>query len=431
MNHSLFLRSANPRRAFVLASGTALLAVVAPGLAQSQSSAFPIVPAGSAMNGGALSAPAASKTLKVTPFSPPAPRTLRVSKVDAAKAYPPVNRAAKALEAGNTAEALRLYRAAYQLDPTNPYAAPGVGTSLVIQGKFSEAAATFRNYLAIKPNDRKALRGLADALTYSKNYGQAAGVNNYILSLNARDYASLYQNAQIATYAGDYKTSESYFSRASGVKNSDPEFWAAWGESLSYRRNPRAVNAFNRALSLKPDFLRATQGLANYYAYTSQFGRAVAPLNAVLRAQPNDVKALVALGDALSYIEQPADAVNYYKRALSIQSNNVNARLGLGRALVFAGQSEQGAAELRRVLASAPGNREALEALAIAQKRDGARAGDRNLSDAFEPHAKPGAARQNFGLDWRFAVGRARSRGSSPRRMDRRRNSRPLTPKST
>ena len=213
MSHLSLLRSAAPRRAFVLATGTALLAVVAPGLAQAQSGASSILPVASSMSASAMASGsgAAPKKLAATPFAPPAPRTLRVSKVNAAKAYPFVNRAAKALEAGRTAEALALYRRAYQLDPTNPYAAPGVGTSLLIQGKFSESAKTFRNYLATKPNDRKALRGLADALTYGKNYSQAAGVNNYILSRNARDYASLYQNAQIATYVGDYKTSESYF----------------------------------------------------------------------------------------------------------------------------------------------------------------------------------------------------------------------------
>ena len=364
MSHLLFSRSAAPRRAFVLASGAALLAVVAPGLAQaqSQSGVFPILPAAPARN-----APAAPKTLTATRFVPPSPRTLRVSKANAARAYPFVNRAASELQAGNTAEALRLYRQAYQIDPTNPYAAPGVGTSLIIQGKFSDAAQTFRNFLATKPNDRRALRGLADALTYSKQYSQAAGVNNYILSLDTRDYASLYQNAQIATYVGDYKASESYFSRASGVKNTDPEFWASWGESLSYRKNPRAVNAFNRATTLRPGYVRATQGLANYYAYTSQFGRAVEPLTEVLRAEPNNIKALIGLGDALSYIEQPADAVAYYQRALTIQPNNTTARLGLGRALVFAGQGEQGAAELRRVLAAQPANRQALEALALAQ----------------------------------------------------------------
>ena len=468
-----------PGRASLLAAGSALLAVVAPGLAQAQSNVFPILPPAPTMTGtmsnSSSSAMGASKLvagkkMTVTPFTPPARRTIRVSKLDAANAYPLVNRAATALKAGNTAQALSLYQRAYQLDPTNPYAAPGVGTAQIIQGDFASAAQTFRNYLATKPADRKdlrtasarksasdqyraALRGLADALTYSRQYSQAAGVNNYILSLdsrdyasllqngqiasygndtryngsnyygttatsngdykaaesyfrralavkpndrkalrgladaltyskqyrealrindqllsyNSRDYASLYQNAQIATYSGDYKASESYFSRASGVKNDDPKFWVDWGQSLAVRRNARAVNAFTRALSLRGDYIPATQGLADYYAYTSQFGRAVEPLTAILRREPNNFKALVALGDALSYIEQPSDAVPYYQRALAVKPGDLNARLGLGRALVFAGRNADGAAQLRAVLAASPGNRAALEALALAQ----------------------------------------------------------------
>ena len=377
MIYSSFFRPVASRRVLSLASGAAVLAVVAPGLAQAQSGAFPILPAAPAMpamasmSGSARAnmsaAPTASNTLAPIPFKVPTPRTVRVSKINAANAFPYVNRAAKALAAGDTAGALALYRRAYQLDPTNEYAAPGVGTSLIIQGKFADAATTFRNHLVTNPGDLKSLRGLADALTYQRKYREALGVNNYILARAPRNFASLYQNAQIATYAGDYKLSETFFNRASGVNKSNPEFWASWGESLAYRRNPRALNAFSRALQLKPDYTRAQLGVADYYVYTSQFAKAVEPLQTVLTAEPNNVEALIALGNALSYINQPRDAVNYYQKALSLKPNNTAARLGLGRALVFSGRDAQGAAELRRVLAAQPGNREALEALAVAQ----------------------------------------------------------------
>ena len=378
MSHPFILRLATsrlaaPRRVLALAGGAALLSVVAPGLAQAQAN-FPILPAAPSMPApasmsrvGMSAASTGSGRITATPFRVPTPRRVSVSKVNAAKAYPYVNRAAEQLAAGNTAGALALYRKAYQLDPTNEYAAPGVGTALIIQGKFANAAQTFRNHLVTNPNDRKALRGLADALTYSKQYREALGVNNYILSLNPRDFASLYQNAQIATYAGDYKLSETYFSRASGVNKTNPEFWADWGESLSYRRNPRALNAFNRALQLRPDYARAQLGIADYYVYTSQFGKAIDPLQTVIATQPNNIAALTALGNALSYINQPRDAITYYQRALALRPNDAEARLGLGRALVFSGNEAQGQAELNRVLAAQPGNREALEAVAIAQ----------------------------------------------------------------
>ena len=378
--NSYFSSQATPRRARVLATGAALLSVVAPGLARAQTAqtqmaraqgGFPVLPASTSMPAsagaktGAL--PTATNKLTPIPFRAPTPRAVRVSKINAAKAFPYVNRAAKQLAAGQTAQALSSYRQAYQLDPTNKYAAPGVGTSLLIQGKFAESAQTFRNHLVTNPGDAKSLRGLADSLTYARKYREALGVNNYILARSPRDFDALFQNAQIATYAGDYKLSETYFSRASGVDKSNADFWASWGESLAYRRNPRALNAFNRALQLRPGFTRANQGIADYYVYTSQFGKAVGPLQTVLDAQPNNVKALIGLGNALSYIEQPREAIAYYQKALALKSNDLDARLGLGRALVFAGRDAQGATELRRVLAAQPGNREALEALAIAQ----------------------------------------------------------------
>ena len=364
---SSFSRLAPARRTVALVSSAALLAVVAPGLAQTASAqtGFPVLPA--APSTSAKSSPSASNTLTPIPFRAPAPRAVRVSKINAAKAFPFVNRAAQQLKAGNTAAALSLYRQAYQLDPTNEYAAPGVATALLIQGNFALAAQTFRNHLATHPNDPKTLRGLADALTYSKKYREALGVNNAILARNPRDFASLYQNAQIATYAGDYKLSQTYFSRAAGADQSNPEFWASWGESLAYSRNPRALGAFNRALQLRPNYARATQGIANYYVYTSQFGKAIAPLQTVLASQPRNVEALVNLGNALTYTDHPRDAVAPYQKALALSPNNVNARLGLGRALVFSGRDAQGTTELRRVLAVQPDNREALEALAIAQ----------------------------------------------------------------
>ena len=326
MDSLSFLRYNKARRVLAVASGAALLAVVAPGLAQTPAQAqgkFPVLPAPPSMpespamtRANMTASPTATHKLTPIPFRAPTPRTIRVSKINAANAYPYVNRAAKALGAGNTAEALSLYRRAYQLDPTNKYAAPGVGTALLIQGKFAEAATTFRNHLATNPGDMKTLRGLADSLTFSRKYREALGVNNYILARAPRNFASLFQNAQIATYAGDYKLSETYFNRASGVNKSNAKFWTSWGESLSYRRNPRALNAFNRALQLQPNDVRATMGIADYYIYTSQFGKAIEPLQTVLALEPNNTEALVGLGDSLAYTNQPRDAVAPYQRAL-------------------------------------------------------------------------------------------------------------------
>ena len=319
-----------------------------------------------------VSRPALTPALVATnvsaiPFRAPARVTPRVSARTAARAWPLVNRAARELSAGRTQNALRLYQEAQKLSPANPYAAPGVGTSFIVLGRFNDAANAYRNFLAVKPGDATALRGLADALTYGQKYREALGVNNAILARAPRNFAAAYQNAQIATYLRSYAQSDRFFNTATTLSPKNPEVWAAWGESLSYRRDPRAVARFQKALSLNSRSARALTGLGNYYSYAGQFELAIPRYRASLAARPGDVATQIALGDALTYEGEQNAAIPFYRAVLQKQPNNRAARLGLGRALVYAGESEQGARELRRVLASDPGNAQTLEALALAQ----------------------------------------------------------------
>jgi tetratricopeptide (TPR) repeat protein len=309
----------------------------------------------------------ASTNISAIAFRAPARVAVKVSRQNAAKAWPLVNKASKELGAGRTQNALKLYQSAYKLDPTNAYAGPGVGTSYIVLGRFIDAATAYRRFLSVKPGDAKGLRGLADALTYGQKYREALGVNNAILAKKPRDFESSYQNAQIATYLRNYIQSDRFFNTATSVKPNDAEVWTAWGESLSYRRDPRALTRFNKALSLTPKSARALTGLGNYYSYSSQFESAIPRYRASLAVRPGDVPTQIALADALTYTGSQNAAIPFYRSALQKQPTNTAARLGLGRALVYSGQSESGAAELRRVLSVDPANSQALEALAMAQ----------------------------------------------------------------
>ena len=323
----------------------------------------------------ALRALAAPTSVKAISFVSPARVTPRISRVTAAKAWPLVNRAAKELSAGRTQSALTLYQRAYALDPTNAYAAPGVATSYITLGRFNEAAATYRKFLAIKPGDSKALRGLADTLTYGRKYREALGVNNAILARTPRDFAAASQNGQIATYLRSYAQADRFFNIALSAKPNDPEARTAWAESLSYRRDPRAVANFQRVLALRPNFVRALTGLGNYYSYIGQFDQAIPALRSALRAKPGDAALQTSLGNALTYNGEQGAAISLFRAALQKQPDNRDARLGLGRVLVYAGQSEAGAVQLQRVLREEPGNASALEALALAQADYAPRAG--------------------------------------------------------
>jgi len=309
-----------------------------------------------------------STRVSAVPFVPPTPVSYSVSKLTASRAWPFVNRGGALLSQGKTREALAQYERAVAIDQNNAYALPGVATSQIILGRFDEAAQTYRRFLALKPNDAKGLRGLADALTFGRRYREALGVNNYILaSRNSRDFSSAYQNGQIYTFLRSYDAADASFARALALQPQNVGALVARGESLSYRRDPRAIASFQKALQLSPGNPRATLGLGNFYLYTGQFGQAIPRLQEVLRAEPKNVGALVSLGDALSFNGQPKDAVRPYSRALNLAPSNIPARVGFGRALVFSGNTPEGNAQLQQVLSAEPNNVGALEAVALAQ----------------------------------------------------------------
>ncbi len=310
--------------------------------------------------------PVASNVAAI-PFVNPAKVNPKVSRVTAAKAWPLVNRAAAELSAGRTQNALRLYQQATNLDPANAFAAPGVGTSYIVLGRFNDAAATYRKFLAVKPGDAKGLRGLADSLTYGQKYREALGVNNAILARDPRNFAAAFQNGQISTYLRSYAQSDRFFTTAVALQPNNSEARSAWGESLSYRRDARAIANFQKALALRPDSVRALTGLGKYYSFTGQFDLAIPRFRAALQAKPGDAALQIALGDALLDNGSQGAAIPLYRAALQKQPNNLAGRLGLGRALVYAGQSEAGATQLKRVLSVEPGNVAALNALALAQ----------------------------------------------------------------
>jgi tetratricopeptide (TPR) repeat protein len=355
-----------------------------------------------AVTGATTSRPAlapVAASARVTPvaFVPPTASRVRTPRKRAARAWPYVNRGAKLLNQKRAAQALIEYQSAAQIDPNNAYALPGVATSQIILGRFDEAAQTYRRFLAIKPNDAKGLRGLADALTFGRNYREALGVNNYILaSRDPRNFAAQFQNGQIYTFLKSYASADAAFGRALSIEPDNIEALNARGESLSYRRDPRAVASFERVLKLEPGNARARIGIGNSYLYSGQFPLAVPRFKAVLATQPNNVEALVSLGEALSFSDQPGAAVSPYARAVGLAPSNLQARAGLGRALVYSGRLSEGVTQLNQVLRAEPNNTSALEALALAQSRQNSPAADATYARLLGLQRDPAARARTF-----------------------------------
>jgi tetratricopeptide (TPR) repeat protein len=315
-----------------------------------------------------VSTAAPKRAVKSVAKSTPAPRRVRsVSKARQTAAWKYVERGTRAMRLKNYSAALADYQRAVKTDPNNPYALSGVADNLLVLGRYAAAESAYRRALARTPGNVKLLRGLGDSLVPQRKYSAAIAAFKQVANKSPRDFAAMYQLAQILTWSHRYSEAEPYYRRALTLDPNNVEAWTAWGESLSFAKDYRARDAFNRAIQLRPNYARALAGLGNVYAWNNEYAQAENAYRRALAAAPRSSAALIGVGDALSFTSRSPEAIPYYQRALLSEPANLQARLGLGRALVQAKREKEAVPYLRQVLAREPGNADALQLLAQAQ----------------------------------------------------------------
>ena len=290
-----------------------------------------------------------------------------VSKKQAAAAWPWINKAGKSMESRNFPAALSYYQKAYALDPKNPYSLYGIPNTLSILKRYSEAIPAFQRFLVSYPGHPKGLRGLADAYTFSGQYQEAADLNGLILAHNAKDFGAALQAAQVLAWSKNYEESGRFYRMALAVQPNSGDVWTEYAETLSYAKDDRAREAFNRALQINPQSQRALLGMANVLSWSGEYGSAVPYYGEALKSDPNNLKARLALADALAFSNRAAMAIPEYEAALKLAPDSPQARLGLGRALTLVKQYPEAIALLSPLVKEQPTNAEALEMLGVAQ----------------------------------------------------------------
>src|SRR5213594_2826347 len=131
----------------------------------------------------------------------------------------------------------------------------------------------------------------------------------------------------------------------------------------------QAAPAAPRAAS--PNELQALFAEAVRLHQARQLDAAADAYGRFLKEQPRNVEALSNLGAVLAAQGRYDDAVARYRDALAIDARRTAVRLNLAVALQKAGRAGDAAAELERVVAQAPQNRNAIVLLAECRVRLG------------------------------------------------------------
>jgi mannosyltransferase len=125
----------------------------------------------------------------------------------------------------------------------------------------------------------------------------------------------------------------------------------------------QAEAAYRRSISVDPKYVGAYLNLGALYAAKGQQAEALALYQAAVDAVPDSAWAHSTLGQALLDQGNQADALAHLQRAVDLEPTNVNWLLALAGAYRQLDQRENAVNTYRRVLALAPNNQRASQAL--------------------------------------------------------------------
>ena len=123
-------------------------------------------------------------------------------------------------------------------------------------------------------------------------------------------------------------------------------------------RLPEAMEHFQRALVLRPDYAEAEDNLGLALASAGRPAEAIAHYRAAIRAKHNYAEAEMNLGVTLAALGRLAEAETEFNRALALQPGNREARNDLAVALARRGDLPGAIAQYEQVLRANPRNAE-------------------------------------------------------------------------
>ena len=303
------------------------------------------------------------------------------------------------LEQGDPEAALREYRQAIRLNPSD--AAPHYGVSLALARLGADPAERIEaldKAVALDPDFAQAHNDLGILHMEGGRFIEAERVLRAAVAVNPQ-FAEAHNNLGVL-YAklGRNSEAERLFRRAA---EDDPGYASAYvnhGLTLAaLDRWEPAERSLRKAEELLPDDLKVLAGLGMLFMRTNRAEEALTRLHRIAELNPRSAQAHLNVGGALTAKLDLEGALASFTRAAALAPDSSQVRYHRGRCLYDLGRNEEAKAELQRAIALAPDSTEPLYLLALVEKRlgNGPAAADR-LRKVIE--AAPGNAAGHFQL---------------------------------
>jgi len=266
-------------------------------------------------------------------------------------------------QAGNLAQAERIYRQILQADPANPSALhllgmvahqvgqPETALGLIRQavavnphaaefhanlaavyvalGRWEEAVASCRQALRCQPGSPKAHNSLGSIFMQMGRLQEAAASFREALRLRP-GYAEAHNNLGLALAAqGQVEDAMASYREALRLRPELPEPHYNLGNACQTQgRSVEAIACFEQALGLRPDYAEAHNKVGLVLAAQGRLAEAAGRFREALRLQPDMAEAHNNLGFVLAGQGNQDEALACYKQAVRIQLDAALAKQG-------------------------------------------------------------------------------------------------------
>ena len=265
----------------------------------------------------------------------------------------------RAFDAGNYAEAARLFEEAHRARP-NCDLQLYIGMARWRLQQPDPAIIAFQAAVKCNPKLMLAHLALAEAYAERGNENEALSAYNQALALDSKESSALRGAASIYLRA---KAPEKAVELLKVLVLSDPQAHADLGAAyFATGDHEKAAAEYHEALRHKPDSAGALLGLANIHLKKGEEAPAIAALQKVVRLAPKEFAPRYLLGSAYNRLGRYPEALSELQAALRLGANESEVYYHLARAYGGMGQTEERRAALAKFAALTRKTKEDTEA---------------------------------------------------------------------
>ena len=226
-------------------------------------------------------------------------------------------------------------------------------------GQTAEAERLYRRILAIDPNHVDGLHNLSLIAHLSGRADLAMRLSSQAIALNDRDPNCHNTFAMILRRAGRTQEAVAHYQKALLLH---PKFVEAHVNlGITFQEQSKfedAIASYRRALALNPSYVKAHNNLGLLFQIQGKLEQAAKHFRESLAHQPNNPGTRNNLGVVLQRQGRFDEASTQFEYAVTLKRDYTEAYLNLGTTLRAQGKSEAAVLQYERALTTSPGNAE-------------------------------------------------------------------------